>query len=944
MTCDYGVSKVLSKNSSMQIMHSEQQQSVHRQQQQQNARKVGVMGSRRIFPPSFKLKVLHSYRNDMDCRGNQRATARKYGIHRRQIQKWLQCEESLKNCAENGNTRPASTSTTDSSASVSKSDSATETTGPAGPAAAAIPVAPALNLNVARLHGDELTTRQKSPPPASPPHLPRCSTSPSTRLRTVPKSVFLQSVRPVGYSQYSSPSERKRLCRKAEDTTHTQEIYYVDTQIDRHRDDGDEPTTHVETTQLVLSGDRNKIVPHEDVRMYYWPSTEHKYIVNDIDVSAHPRPQRQHQEHHHSPNHCPQNYGNADLFNGHLYDLIGAPLIKTERASPDSMATSGPYEPAGSPDDQWAPQSPTVPHQVANNSSGSSSSAHFNSAAGPSYVDVHVHEHPHTHPLLVSSTPYPLSRLHQREREPKEMTSYTKEEGEQKEMLDHYKKVIKEEEEELFDVVYDERQENNASPYIDVTGDTSMDSSVLENSPEIAPEIELNDLEGSTPSPSDPVNFGRSSSTSSDSEMESLGDCVPDNQTSPDRTQTHRQQLRRSFPLSFKLDVLDAFHNDPDVAGNQRATARKFSINRRQVQKWLLKEADLREEIILRGDSRQRLAPTREVFVESPIDLTVSQSVSSDHSRPSSGTGLETEYEQSPQHYYETLTSRHRPYYPLITEAIPSAEVQSAEPWILPYYADRHTTTSTTSSCQDLSLRGSHSESPSGLHCYSPKDYSEFYNLPEEPPPSSKRQADSWNNAPSPKRFCPDDTASQNISTQGDRPLCLVKPKRAWLMASRMEALARSALSESDASQPVSSTSARDDGILFKPYLDNPVCRPTSNYAYQHLLSPNTRQNIINNNNSRNTDSGIDDNDIINFPCNCDISKNRDKPYFNPRLPWTWSPPLCPCNFQRTGDTFIRYPFTNYPTQHATSNSGLCNSPSSVSLRSANNERSWSRE
>uniref|UniRef100_V9IKS7 Brinker DNA-binding domain-containing protein n=1 Tax=Apis cerana TaxID=7461 RepID=V9IKS7_APICE len=58
------------------------------QQQQQNPRKsVGVMGSRRIFAPAFKLKVLDSYRNDIDCRGNQRATARKYGIHRRQIQK-----------------------------------------------------------------------------------------------------------------------------------------------------------------------------------------------------------------------------------------------------------------------------------------------------------------------------------------------------------------------------------------------------------------------------------------------------------------------------------------------------------------------------------------------------------------------------------------------------------------------------------------------------------------------------------------------------------------------------------------------------------------------------------------------------------------------------------------------------------------------------------------
>lgn len=58
------------------------------------------MGSRRIFTPQFKLQVLDSYRKDADCRGNQRATARKYGIHRRQIQKWLQAEAALRTTVE----------------------------------------------------------------------------------------------------------------------------------------------------------------------------------------------------------------------------------------------------------------------------------------------------------------------------------------------------------------------------------------------------------------------------------------------------------------------------------------------------------------------------------------------------------------------------------------------------------------------------------------------------------------------------------------------------------------------------------------------------------------------------------------------------------------------------------------------------------------------------
>lgn len=63
------------------------------------------VGSRRIFAPHFKLQVLDSYRNDADCKGNQRATARKYGIHRRQIQKWLQVENTLRNSVSNAKER-----------------------------------------------------------------------------------------------------------------------------------------------------------------------------------------------------------------------------------------------------------------------------------------------------------------------------------------------------------------------------------------------------------------------------------------------------------------------------------------------------------------------------------------------------------------------------------------------------------------------------------------------------------------------------------------------------------------------------------------------------------------------------------------------------------------------------------------------------------------------
>lgn len=51
---------------------------------------IYMSASRRIFRPEFKQKVMDAFANDPDCVGNQRATARKFGIHRRQVQKWLQ--------------------------------------------------------------------------------------------------------------------------------------------------------------------------------------------------------------------------------------------------------------------------------------------------------------------------------------------------------------------------------------------------------------------------------------------------------------------------------------------------------------------------------------------------------------------------------------------------------------------------------------------------------------------------------------------------------------------------------------------------------------------------------------------------------------------------------------------------------------------------------------
>lgn len=43
----------------------------------------GGANSRRIFTPQFKQSVLDAFTSDPECVGNQRATARKFNIHRR---------------------------------------------------------------------------------------------------------------------------------------------------------------------------------------------------------------------------------------------------------------------------------------------------------------------------------------------------------------------------------------------------------------------------------------------------------------------------------------------------------------------------------------------------------------------------------------------------------------------------------------------------------------------------------------------------------------------------------------------------------------------------------------------------------------------------------------------------------------------------------------------
>ncbi|XP_072764723.1 uncharacterized protein [Anoplolepis gracilipes] len=845
------------------MIHSKHQQSAHQQHQQQNMRKsVGVMGTRRIFTTAFKIKVLDSYRHDKDCRQNQRATARKYGIHRRQIQKWLQCEEQLRSSVENGN---SGTVTSTISSTGSQSDgTTTEATGNT-----VTPATPALNLNLARQHGDELTTQQ-GPPPLHPPHGSAPSSPQYNRQTTTIGTALPLCVASVGYQEYSS---EQRLHLELEDRVHISDIHgYPGTQVDQDRN------------YYVLSGDgqrdveaasifngRNDVKVYQTLTNYHSPSQEHRYGVNDINSSVH----------NHSPNHHPQqrkqSYGNVDSFDGRSYGLLLAPsMIKTEPASPDTAATSGAYESTDSPGGPRAPLSP-VSHRAAD-SGGSSSSVHFvDSSRAPTSPYLHVHVHEHAHPCSPLNSEKPIPALLHQQRESEETTQHLIEEKKEEEIVEkteYCATIIKEETHLDAEEIY-EGEEPAASPCIDYR---PMNESLVGSSGPVSPMYDRNGY--SLPSsPRDSVSVGKYRSSCSDSEMDPLVSAGSFNSSG-------NFTRRRSFPLRFKLDVLDAFHQDKEVKENQRATARKFGINRRQVQKWLEQEAELRDEIALRGDSRQRLGPVQDVASgDSPLDLTTTNYV------PNCVSLLrEFEHERTSSHFYRcdmnsVFPQHHSSHYQHFTKMESSSEVEPIGPCNHSCSVDSHTT-STTSSYQELSLREfCYTESSVKTHCYSPKANSEVSNLSEgceQRFSPLKRQhctlACCYDAMPWPKRFCErSDMDDCYVAPPQDTPLCLVKPR-----SSRESSPSQTELI---LKRSTVSASNNPDAITFKPYLDNPVSKPAKKCADQHDLSPVSSHNVNNNNNSYNNNCQI--------ICNFNESQNRNYDFeLNLRVPISWRPDI----------------------------------------------------
>ncbi|XP_011299531.1 uncharacterized protein brk [Fopius arisanus] len=913
----HGVGGVLSDNNSS--AKKVNNNSLMRNHSNQARKTVGVMGSRRIFAAAFKLKVLDSYRSDIECRGNQRATARKYGIHRRQIQKWLQCEKNLRSsCAENGNGSGngngnssgmieskgfPSVSGVDSSginvinrvmSKTAETPIVIKSSDKAAGAPAMVASASALNLSLARLHGDELTTRQDPPP-----HPSSHRTSPTSAQythHTSPNSLPAHTLS-IDYTEYSN-SNIHQLSHGHFDnsSSHSYSIDRSNSPVDRKYNVNHSNTykqsmcdyrgisdsqlyhqSHNQQTHLASpgSGTYNCPVKHNNriVEKSVYQNCCHvsspQAILSSSSSSSH-----SHRRDVDSP-------GNESL----------APAIKMERASPDSLAT--PVSPDGPP---TSPTTINPPYPV---------NQHIYmpvrriATQAVQVGDIHLKTSGHT----TSSGP----QIH----EPVDSNK-----------KDHHTKLmyIKKEEDET--IIMKNELSSMCVLTKEIVGDPEENRVITEdtdrsmynvavgakyNTPVMRFSRSSNGLCADTLSParestySDPMSpkdaasiCSRSTSSCSDGEVDPM-DYSPSHQNP-----SGDSSRRRSFSLRFKLEVLDAFHRDVILARNQRATARKFGINRRQVQKWLSQETELRGEIALRGgDLRQRLGPLQELPESSvAVDLRTCSTGRDDDaiiSEPSSSV------------YCCDSSFQRLRYYPLIS-VDPDSPPNS---YVFSCCTENYT--SSLTSCESELKRFCYPESQGKFYCYSPKepidtitpDRLEINSSP------SKRTVCTFSlcyDTPSPKRICLDpadieckkDTCHEPPLQEA--PLCLVKEKHfntpSPLQTDRVTSTVRTPPAPS-----VNAQSSKNDAILFKPYLDNPVSKPTDeahNYYQPRQLATITGHDnaIVNNNNC----NGI---------CNFNEKPDDYAVELSMRVPVSWRAPSHVPDFsQHIHSAFARYPAT----------------------------------
>ncbi|XP_046740263.1 uncharacterized protein LOC124407788 [Diprion similis] len=916
---------------------------------------VGVMGSRRIFAPAFKLKVLDSYRNDIDCRGNQRATARKYGIHRRQIQKWLQCEDSLRSSCVDSALPGRASSHGHSSVGNSTVSGAPGSEGPREAAAAA--PAPALNLSRARLHGDE----ELSLPPThqGPPLRQHCPASPrytSPRIVAVQNGNNNNNINIINNNNNTSNSNDNAMLSPASNNNTLQQHYLASTTHPEFLGAG-LPETSASHETYVSSSRSDERSSYYMANSSYEVDSAVLYDEGSPDVNTYQ--QASSSRYNRSPVHrynphniCHENFPAISATERDIGSQISpAVTIKNEPASLDAVAAvaaaaaPGPCDPrdqpTGRPSSRSAlsplpPRGLSPPHhattaavhsevsrtsplrtQATRDDGGASGAAEADENSGNANKDGNS----------VASLRQAIARPHaypepQQQQQPGTHTlaQIHHEQLQHQHQHHHHHHVSQTHSHSLGD---SECVDPIQPPALPSSAPIQCLSSVRSSPP----------LEGvfrsgpsspaqSLPSPHSsrgPLSSGHST-TSSDSDTDAL-----DYSTATTLAPSNDLARRRSFSLRFKLDVLDAFHRDAGVAGNQRATARKFGINRRQVQKWLSQETELRGEIALRGGiSRQRLGPLS--FADSPIDLRTNTTPADLNDVPQLSPLERTSadpyccyspdpvspHQRQPSHFVSAetseilLSSTSGPRRCTLSCCADNASCYSQESLRI-----SESTVCSYNRIQTCYAVSSHDSSEMSLVskrecsalCYDTENMEQIVSSPGSSSPLKRSCTLSCcGYATSPKRLRPH-TEDENAAPQ-DAPLCLVKRKGIPELASQVEPVTSTVPTPpappAVPSVPPSVTATKRDAILFKPYLDNPIAKPIED---QVLFNGFTHQ--YNNNNNCQS--------VCNLNSNNGAGNRSGEGYaleLSLRVPISWGTPAqgLYSDLSQVGSAFVRYP------------------------------------
>ncbi|KAK2584764.1 hypothetical protein KPH14_007089 [Odynerus spinipes] len=221
-------------------------------------------------------------------------------------------------------------------------------------------------------------------------------------------------------------------------------------------------------------------------------------------------------------------------------------------------------------------------------------------------------------------------------------------------------------------------------------------------------------------------------------------------------------------------------------------------------------------------------------------------------------------------------------------------------------------------------LGSSYADSLNGpsSYCYSsPREYIREASPPTEDIPAKRRRCtatlpccyDEYSLSPKRLRVDADETPPPPPPPPQETPLCLVKPKRFRdVSPSRVEPVTSTVPTPPapppppppQAPPPPPPVSNAKDAILFKPYLDNPISKPSKENGAYRDLSPLATQNLL-----------THDNNNCQSICNLNEDRGGGHDYaleLNLRVPLSWRNQTSgntPYNdFQPIRSAFVRYP------------------------------------